>query len=115
MKGEHLVHRGLSCVLGLLLLGAGACSPAAGDSTVSPGRSAEPAREASPTVDPNALPGMPPLLDPNDIYAADRPGALSRAVRHDLNLVYIPNNASNTVSVIDPVTRRVIRTVSVPT
>jgi YVTN family beta-propeller protein len=61
-----------------------------------------------------ALPGMPPLLDPHDLYAADRPNALAPAVRNDLNLVYVPNNGSNTVSVIDPTTYTVIRTVSVP-
>jgi hypothetical protein len=27
------------------------------------------------------LPGMPPLVDPKDVYAADRPGQLSPVVR----------------------------------
>jgi len=67
----------------------------------------------TPTVD-NGLPGMPPLLDPNDVYAADRPNALSAAVANDLNLVYVPNNGSSSVSIIDPKTYKVIRTVSVP-
>jgi len=57
---------------------------------------------------------MPPLLDPNDVYAADRPNALSAAVANDLNLVYVPNNGSSSVSIIDPKTYKVIRTVSVP-
>jgi YVTN family beta-propeller protein len=61
-----------------------------------------------------ALPGMPPPLDPTDLYAADRPGALSPVVKNDLNRVYVPNNTSNTVSVIDPVTMRVLRVVPVP-
>jgi YVTN family beta-propeller protein len=60
------------------------------------------------------LPGMPPVLDPNDLYAADRPGALSNVVRSDVDLVYVPNNVSNTVSVIDPRTYKVLRTVKVP-
>jgi YVTN family beta-propeller protein len=60
------------------------------------------------------LPGMPPPLDPRDLYAADRPGALAAAVRADLRRVYVPNHASNTVSVIDPATGRVLRTVRVP-
>jgi YVTN family beta-propeller protein len=54
------------------------------------------------------LAGMPPLLDPGDVYAADRPGRLSARVRHDPALVYVPNSASNTVTVIDQHTRRVI-------
>jgi YVTN family beta-propeller protein len=60
------------------------------------------------------LPGMPLPLNPADIYAADRPGMLSPVVRGDLRRVYVPNNSSNTVSVIDPATFRVLRTVRVP-
>jgi YVTN family beta-propeller protein len=56
------------------------------------------------------LPGMPPPLDPSDLYAADRPGLLSPRVRHDKPLVYVPNFGSGTVSVIDPATLKVIRT-----
>jgi YVTN family beta-propeller protein len=56
------------------------------------------------------LPGMPAPLDPNDIYAGDRPGRLSASVRHDRQLVYVPNFGSNTVSIIDPHTYRVIST-----
>jgi YVTN family beta-propeller protein len=59
------------------------------------------------------LPGMPSSPDPTDLYAADRPGNLAPAVRGDLRLVYVPNNASNTVSVIDPATFKVLRTVRV--
>jgi YVTN family beta-propeller protein len=59
------------------------------------------------------LPGMPPPLDPHDLYAADRPGQLSEAVRRDVPRIYVPNNLDGTVSVIDPATYRVIRTVRV--
>ena len=51
---------------------------------------------------------VPPPLDPHDVYAADRPGMLAPAVRGDPNLVYVPNSESNTVSVIDPRTYKVI-------
>jgi YVTN family beta-propeller protein len=54
---------------------------------------------------------MPPPLDPNDVYAADRPNALSPAASRYRALVYVPNTFSNTVSVIDPRTYRVVRTV----
>src|SRR6266536_3691685 len=50
---------------------------------------------------PALLPGMPPPLDPGDVYAADRPGMLSAAVRGDPALVYVPNYQSNTVDAID--------------
>ena len=52
------------------------------------------------------LPGMPPLLDPHDVYAADRPGRLSRAVRRFPARVYVPNGRSDTVVVIDARTYR---------
>ncbi len=56
----------------------------------------------------NPLPGMPPVIDPHDIYAAGRPGDLSPVVAHDRSLVYVPNTESNTVDVIDPHTFKVI-------
>ena len=52
------------------------------------------------------LPGMPPLLDAHDVYAADRPGRLSRAVRRFPARVYVPNGRSDTVVVIDARTYR---------
>ncbi|HYR90874.1 MAG TPA: YncE family protein [Terriglobia bacterium] len=60
-----------------------------------------------------ALQGMPPLLDPNDIYAADRPGKLSPVVKDFPPRVYVPNTVSNTVTVIDPTTYKVVDTFAV--
>src|SRR5690349_8218274 len=59
---------------------------------------------------PKLLPGMPSLLDANDIYAADRAGNLSPVVRTYPPRVYVPNTESNTVSVIDPATYKVVDT-----
>ncbi|EME98025.1 beta-propeller fold lactonase family protein [Streptomyces mobaraensis NBRC 13819 = DSM 40847] len=59
------------------------------------------------------LRGMPPVLDPNDLYAADRPNQLSPAVRDFPSRVYVPNTNSDTVSVIDPKTYQVIETIPV--
>ena len=56
------------------------------------------------------LPGMPPLLDPGDVYAADRAGALSPVVATFPARIYVPNSLSNTVTVIDPATYKVIGT-----
>ncbi|MFE7426857.1 MULTISPECIES: YncE family protein [unclassified Streptomyces] len=64
-------------------------------------------------VAPPGLPGMPPVLDPQDVYAADRPGKLSPVVRNFPSRVYVPNTNSDTVSVIDPATYKVIRTIKV--
>ena len=52
---------------------------------------------------------MPPVLDPNNLYAADGPGRLSRVVRGFRPLVYVPNSKSSSVDVIDPETFRVVR------
>jgi DNA-binding beta-propeller fold protein YncE len=54
------------------------------------------------------LPGMPPPLDPRDVYAADRPGRLSPIARHFRSLVYVPNSGSATVDVIDPNTFKIV-------
>jgi len=54
------------------------------------------------------LPGMPPVLDPHDIYAADRAGDLSPTVRDYPSRVYVPNSGSNTVDVINPATYKII-------
>jgi len=43
-----------------------------------------------------------------NVYAADSANALSAVVRHDRPLVYVPNSESNSVSVINPNTYRVI-------
>jgi DNA-binding beta-propeller fold protein YncE len=56
-----------------------------------------------------ALPGMPPVLDRRDVYAADRPGRIAAAARRARPLVYVPNSESNTVDEIDPRTYKVVR------
>jgi YVTN family beta-propeller protein len=57
---------------------------------------------------PNLLPGMPPLLKNDDVYAAAGPNMLAEAVKGDRELVYVPNTQSNDVYVIDPKTFKVI-------
>src|SRR5689334_17113656 len=59
------------------------------------------------------LPGMPPILDPHDIYSADHAGNLSPVVRKFPPRIYVPNTESNTVTVIDPATYKVIETLHV--
>ncbi|MET8400978.1 hypothetical protein [Streptomyces sp900116325] len=64
-------------------------------------------------VTPPGLAGMPPVLDPKDVYAADRAGMMSPVVKNFPARVYVPNTKSNTVSVIDPKTYKVIETIPV--
>ncbi|MEU6283618.1 hypothetical protein [Streptomyces sp. NPDC047028] len=61
----------------------------------------------------NVLPGMPPVTDPSDVYAADRPNHLSPVVKDFPPRVYVPNTESDTVTVIDPKTYKVIDTIPV--
>ncbi len=56
------------------------------------------------------LPGMPVPLSATDVYAADGPNDFSPAVAGDRPLVYVPNDNSNTVTVIDQQTMAVIGT-----
>lgn len=71
-----------------------------------------PPRPAKPLAAPG-LPGMPPVLDKDDVYAADRPNQLSPVVKDFPSRVYVPNTSSNTVSVIDPKTYEVVETIPV--
>jgi YVTN family beta-propeller protein len=53
---------------------------------------------------------MPPPLSATDVWAADRPGQLARAVRGIPERIYVPNSKSDTVTEIDPRTYKVVRT-----
>lgn len=44
------------------------------------------------------------------LYAATRAGELSAVARAARPLVYVPNSKSNTVTIIDPISRKVLRT-----
>jgi YVTN family beta-propeller protein len=52
--------------------------------------------------------GMPPVIDPHNIFSETQPGKLSPEVVHDLNRVYVPNLRSDDVYVIDPASMRVV-------
>jgi YVTN family beta-propeller protein len=81
-------------------------------STHAPSTSATATTSAT-TRKPPMLPGMPPPLRSDDVWAADRAGALSPVVRGMPERVYVPNSKSDTVTVINPRTFRVLRTVQV--
>lgn len=55
--------------------------------------------------------GMPPIVDPANVYSEAGAGDLSAKVKGDLERVYVPNGGSNTVSVIDPTSFEVIETI----
>jgi YVTN family beta-propeller protein len=54
------------------------------------------------------IPGMPPVVDPANLYSETRPDKLSPTAAKALPRVYVPNLRSNNVYVIDPATLKVV-------
>ena len=75
----------------------------AGSMIAAPLLAGEHARRAIQTV-----PGMPPVINPNNLYSETRSDNLSGVVAKHLPRVYVPNRSSNDVWVIDPGTSKVI-------
>lgn len=57
----------------------------------------------------DTIPGMPAVLDPNNLYGAAGANMLSPAVTGDLPRVYVPDVRADTVTVIDPSSRKILR------
>jgi YVTN family beta-propeller protein len=55
-----------------------------------------------------AVSGMPPVIDPSNLYSETGPHALSHSVRAQLSRIYVPNLRSNDVYVIDPALMKVV-------
>jgi YVTN family beta-propeller protein len=87
---------------GLSLAGCGSSRAVRGHSATTALKPGRTARAAGGYV-------VPPLTDPANVYAADGSGELSAVVKQDRPLIYVPNSGSNTVTEIDPQTRRVVR------
>ncbi|VWC77560.1 YncE family protein [Burkholderia contaminans] len=54
------------------------------------------------------VPGMPPVLHPDNLYSEAQAGRMSAAVAGALPRIYVPNLRSNDVYVIDPATYQVV-------
>jgi YVTN family beta-propeller protein len=54
------------------------------------------------------VPGMPPVIDPSNLYSETRANKMSPAGAGALTRVYVPNRQSNDVYVIDPATLKVV-------
>ncbi|GAA3092819.1 YncE family protein [Streptosporangium carneum] len=92
-----------------VLTACGAGAPTSHDSAAHTGPPSPAASADTPGVLPADAVRGAGEADPVDVYAHDRPGMLSPAVRRFPARVYVPNSESDTVSVIDPRTYRVIR------
>jgi YVTN family beta-propeller protein len=79
------------------------------------GHSAGPASKAAPAARQRLKPigrlgyRVPPLLDKNNVYAADAANRLIPRMRSIPPRIYVPNSQSNTVDEIDPSTYKIIR------
>ena len=71
------------------------------------------AQSNPPTSVTTGVPGMPSVVDRNNLYSETAAGHLSPAVSGALNRIYVPNRSENTVSVIDPSTMKVVDTFKV--
>ena len=92
----------LAVAAALLLVAACSASPSAAQATAP----STPSATAESAV--NDLPGMPPVTDPHDVYAAAGANMLSDAAKAATPLVYVPHTKSNDVWVIDPRTFAVV-------
>jgi YVTN family beta-propeller protein len=101
-----------TAVVGLVAV---ACSSGGGSdqaaTTATTGGATTPPTTAAGKI--QTIPGMPPVTNPKNLYSDAGAGMLSDAVKGDLTRVYVPNRASNNVSVIDPTTMKVVDTFSV--
>ncbi|WP_459956180.1 YncE family protein [Nocardia sp. IFM 10818] len=105
-----IARRARPVLLALLVVLAGCSGSTAGtvDKTAAP--SSTTAAPATTPQEHSNLPGMPPPLSPDDVYAATR--ELSPAVADHLPRVYVPNSEADTITVIDPATFEVVGTYS---
>ncbi len=91
-------------------------TPAASTRPSTPSPSSSPAMTTKATyVAPqfrNRIPGMPPVID-NNVYSQDKAGMLAPQVRHDPQLLYVPDSTGSTVTVISQKTHKIIRVIPV--
>jgi DNA-binding beta-propeller fold protein YncE len=81
----------------------------AGHTSASASASLPPPTSAAPTTPAvDVLPGMPPVVDPANVYSEAGAGMLSPAAAAAKPLVYVPHSGSGDVWVIDPATLQVV-------
>ena len=60
-----------------------------------------------------SVPGMPPVIDRNNLYSETTAGKFSPSVAGALERIYVPNRSDRTVTVIDPATLKILDTFKV--
>jgi YVTN family beta-propeller protein len=67
-----------------------------------------PASAAAAVAPVMTVPGMPPVIDPRNLYSETAAGKINPALRDDLARIYVPNLRSNDVYVVDPALMKVV-------
>ncbi|MES2100722.1 MAG: YncE family protein [Pseudomonadota bacterium] len=93
---------GLSAVAGVTALSQ-VTGVAAQTRAVAPAGASTPAAAAL-----SVLPGMPPVIDPRNLYSETAAGKVATALQGDLERIYVPNLRSNDVYVVDPNAMKVV-------
>jgi len=93
-----------------LRIGTGSMPPADQPTAPSaPGHTPAADQPAAPPAPPvRAIPGMPPVVDSQNLYSEARAGNFSPAVAGALPRVYVPDRISGNVTVIDPATLKIV-------
>jgi YVTN family beta-propeller protein len=107
MFGQRAVVAGALAVVSMTVV-AGCSTPSVPAATKTAAAPAPGVNAAATSASDPPLEGMLPVLDPDNIYAADGPGNLSPTVAGFPSRIYVPNSGSNSVDVIDPVSFKVV-------
>ncbi len=102
MKNKFLAGAAMAALLGICSFapaGAQTSDPAAGSRVNAPAATVGPVQ---------TIPGMPPVVNPNNIYSEARPDNIAPEVAKDPARIYVPNLRSNDVYVIDPASMTVV-------
>lgn len=111
MDANMIKNRFLAGAAATVLLGVLATPPAHAQTDTAAATASPAPQGAGAAI--QTIPGMPPVVDPTNIYSEARAGNLNPEVAKDPARIYVPNLRSNDVSVIDPATMRVIDRFSV--
>ena len=63
----------------------------------------------APATPVDVIPGMPPVVDPTNLYSEAAAGKMSPAVENAKSYVYVPSDTDGTITVIDQATMAIVR------
>ena len=107
--------RSTACVTALSAVLLAGCGGGGDDSANSGSNPLDPTTQATAppttttTIPPiDVIPGMPPVVDRNNLYSETTSAKIAEVAKDDLVRIYVPTRAANEVAVIDPATMQVV-------